>query len=229
MPARQARSVSAVTNAARPKLSGGTATILDVEPGDWIALATLVLVPVGFFVTWLVYNHERCDGKRRDLDDAVSVLRAFRDGIMPWGELYFCQGYDYDSAKKRAQRDYDWIMTDKSYGEIFHVPADPLVAFLGHPAAGGLIGKDTLEAASVALWRIGIFNQLVRQRSDFNGRQLVEIRDHDLPPSRRRALADASFSHSVMLHANGVGDATWWTNLKQQLQINIEALLESRC
>jgi hypothetical protein len=199
-----------------------------VEPGDWIAVATAALVILGFVVTWLLYKRERADEKQRDRDAALSVLRAVRDGIMPWGELYFCKGYDDESAKKRAQQDYDWIMKDTSYGEVFHVPAAPLVALLSHPAAGGLIVRETVEAASVALWQIGIFNQLVRQKSDFNARHLAEIRDKDLPPERRRGLADAAFTQSVMLHAKGVADATWWANLKHQLQTNIEALLEDR-
>lgn len=197
-----------------------------MEAGDWFALATLILVPVGFLVTWLVYKKERANEKRRDLDAAVAVLRAVRDGITPWGELYFGKGYSDESARKRAQEDYDWIVKDKSYGEVFHVPTEPLVALLDHPAAGGLIGKETIEVASVALWQLGIFNQLVRQKSDFNGRHLAEIRDVDLSPERRRALADAAFSQSAMLHARGVGDATWWVNLMHQLEANIRGLLE---
>lgn len=199
-----------------------------VESGDWIALATLILVPVGFALTWYLYKRERSNEKRRDLDAAVSVLRAVRDGIRPWGELYFSKGYDDESARERAQKDHDWIMRDKSYGEVFHVPSDPLVALLSHPAAGGLIERETVEAASVALWQIGIFNQLVRQKSDFNARHLAEMRDSDLPPERRRALADAAFSQSAMLHAKGVGDGAWYANLMHRLEDNIEGLLESR-
>jgi hypothetical protein len=110
----------------------------------------------------------------------------------------------------------------------------------GLPAVGGLgkrlrrpiarepnVPRGTIDAASRALWQIGIFNQLVRQKSDFNGRHLAEIRDNGLPSKRRRALADAAFSQSAMLHRNGVGNATWWADLKRQLQTNIEALLQN--
>jgi hypothetical protein len=186
-----------------------------VEPSDWISLLTLVLVPVGFVLTWLLYRRERASEKRRDVDAALSVLRAVRDGTRPWGDLYFCTGYDGATTKTRAQEDYDTIMNDMSYGEVFRVPADPLVTLLSHPAAGGLIRKETVEAASVALWQIGIFNQLVRQKSDFNGRHLAEIRGSQLAPERRKALADAAFSQSAMLHRSGVGDAAWWASLKQ--------------
>jgi hypothetical protein len=76
----------------------------------------------------------------------------------------------------------------------------------------------------MALWRIGTFNQLARQKSDFNVRHLAEIRDDELPAERREVIAKAAFSQSAMLHESGVGDGKWWTNLKHQLQSNIDAL-----
>jgi hypothetical protein len=84
---------------------------------EWIAA---VLVLVGFVVTWEIYLRQRDDQRSRDRDVALSVLRAVRDGIVPWGDLYFSESYEDESAKERARQDYDWIMKG-SYGEIFCV------------------------------------------------------------------------------------------------------------
>jgi hypothetical protein len=74
--------------------------------------------------------------------------------------------------------------------------------------------------ASVALWQLGIFNQLVRQQTDYNALHLAEIRDDELPLARREALSKAAYSISRMLHKNGVGDAAWYWALIDQLTTN---------
>jgi hypothetical protein len=171
----------------------------------------------------LVYELERTWSEGRDLDAGRKVLLAIRDA-MPWGDLYFGTGYDDAAAERRAAQDYESIAEHHSYGEIFQVPTEPLAALLANPGAGGPIRRETIEAASNALWQIGIFNQLVRQKTDFNARHLAEFVDRDLPEARREVLANAAFSQSRMLHASGIGDAAWWAAVKDAFHANIKVL-----
>jgi hypothetical protein len=185
------------------------------------------LTLLGLAIAVLLFQAQREQERRRALDAAFDLLSAVRDGILPWGELYFRGGYDEETARQRAQRDFDYVMTC-GYGQVFHVPTEPLAALIASPAAGGLIGKATVEAANVALWQLGVFNQLVRQQTDFNASHLAEIRDGTLPQTRRQAIADAAYSLSGMLHAQGIGDASWYAALMRELEANMRELADRR-
>jgi hypothetical protein len=184
------------------------------------------LVLLGIAVAVLLYALERAASQRRDLDAALSLLLAVRDG-MPWGDLYFGDGYDDAQAIRRAEQDYD-LVREGAYGEIFEVPAAPLEALVTNPATGDYIERSTVHAVNVALWQIGVFNQFVRQKTDFNTRHLVEILDEELPEPQRLALARAARSQSQMLHSHGVGINPWYANLKRELSANIEVLKHRR-
>lgn len=181
-----------------------------------------VLILLSLALTWLVYWLGRAASTGRDLGTALALLRAVQSG-MPWGALYFGSGYDAKAVDDRARQEYETVLHG-SYGQVFHVPTEPLAALVANPAAGGLVRRATVEAASVALWQLGVFNQLVRQQTDFNARHLAELYDDGLPPQRRETLAKAASAHSRMLHANGIGDAHWYQTLMRELATNIDLL-----
>jgi len=216
-----------------------------VTAGDDLALAGDVLVLVGLLVTWVVYRKARDDAAQRDREAALGSLLGVwatmtestspagtppsdreHGAPTPWGELYFGGGYTEESARARAQQDYDAI-SKRSYAQVFEVPTEPLAALVASPFAGTLIGNETIEAAQVALWQIGVFNQLVRQQTDLNSRHLAEIADPELPESRRHAVAQGAWWVSFMLHASAIGDARWYARLKGELAQNISLLRDA--
>jgi hypothetical protein len=82
--------------------------------------------------------------------------------------------------------------------------------------------------ANIALWQIGVFNQLVRQQSDFNALYLPEIGDSETSAEWRAALAKAAGSISYMLHRNGIGEGEWYAILLGAIEENREVLVEHR-
>jgi hypothetical protein len=188
----------------------------------WGALVVLVSVGVAIIIYW----RQRLVSKRR----VLATLRAVRDGMIKWkaergwGDRHFGTAYSEPEAETRARQDFDAIM-EKTYAQNFRVPTEPLAALIQRPDA--LITSGTVEAVNIALWRIGVFNQLVQQQTDFNARHLAEIIHSNLPDERRRDLAEAARRISVMLHRDAIGDASWYQDLKAALTANIETL-ESR-
>jgi hypothetical protein len=190
-----------------------------------LVLAGDILIFLGFGVTGIVYWLQSAATARRDVAAALAVLLAVKDG-MPWGDSYFAQSYVGEDVDNRARQDFMTVQSG-NYAQIFHVPTEPLTTLVANPAAGDLIPRETMEAVNVALWQIGVFNQLVDKQTDFNARHLAEIRDDSLPPERREALANAAYSLSHMLHGSGIGDGEWYATLKRELDANV-AQLESR-
>jgi hypothetical protein len=146
--------------------------------GDWLVL-------IGLVVTGLIYWRQTFASRRRDVISTLDTLEAVRSGMVAWGDFYFANGYDATSAQKRAQQDFDLVMGG-AYAQVFLVPTEPLTALIEHPQ---LIRKETIEAANVALWQMGVFNQLVQVQADFIAQHVAEIRDAKLPRPRREALA----------------------------------------
>jgi hypothetical protein len=189
------------------------------------------LVLIGLLLTGLIYWRQTVASRRRDVVSTLDTLEAVRNGMLPWGDLYFANGYDRSSARARAQVDSDLVMSGK-HGQVFLVPTQPLVALIEHP---GLVGRVTIEVSNVALWRMGVFNQLVHQQADFNTQHLAEIHDEVLPRARRGALAKAALSASYMVHWHGIGGGEgrveggfegpdWYLNLKAELDKDITDL-----
>jgi hypothetical protein len=92
------------------------------------------------------------------------------------------------------------------------------------PYAGSLIEAETMRAVGVAVWQIGVFNDLVRQKTDFNALHLVDLCDPALLHARRVKLAEAAKTQSVILHRNGVGEGAWYSKLTCDLEQNVRAL-----
>jgi hypothetical protein len=188
-----------------------------VTLGDAVGLAGLALA-------WFVYQLQRADDRRHERDAALAELRtAYETITTPLARSYFATGYTDQSALGRAQQDYDWIM-DKSYGQVFPFATDSLAALIRSPSAGSLIEAETMRTVGLAVWQMGVFNDLVRQKTDFNALHLVELANANLPDSRWTELAEAAKAQSAMLHRHGVGDGEWYSELKCDLEQNIRAL-----
>jgi hypothetical protein len=190
--------------------------------GDALVLVGNVLLVLGLGITGLVYRRQKMASEQRDLEAAVSVLLAVRDGIPgAWGDLYFGKGYDPEEVIKRAEQDFEWV-SKGGYGQVFAIPTELFTALFAS-APLGLIFSETIAAAGVALWKMRTFNQLVRQQIDFNVRHLAEFVDEELPPARRQVLAKAARSQSHMIH-NAIGDAGWYGRFIGALDDNIAFL-----
>jgi hypothetical protein len=84
--------------------------------------------------------------------------------------LYFGRGYTQDRVDEHAQEAYRTVMK-KSYSEEFQVLTEGLAALVASPAAGGFVRAETVAAANVALWQVGVFNQLVQQQTETGNRR----------------------------------------------------------
>ena len=191
-------------------------TIAYVLP--WVGLATAVLI----------YRMQRAASRRRDVHAAFTLLLGVKYGMTEgWGTWFFSNVWLGEDLQKRAQQDCDAIL-EKHYAQVFPVPTQTVAAVLTSPSAGDLMNAQMIEAANLALYRIGVFNQLVAQQTDFNTRHLPEIRDDTLLPERRKALAMAAFSISHMLHGTGIGNANapgcWYRDLTDAVEQNVSAL-----
>lgn len=192
--------------------------------GDWLVL-------IGLGVTGLIYWRQTFASRRRDVISTLDTLEAVRSGMVPWGDFYFANGYDATSAQKRAQQDFDLVMGG-AYAQVFLIPTEPLTALIEHPQ---LIRRETIEAANVALWQMGVFNQLVQVQADFIAQHVAQIRDARLPRPRREALAKGALAVSLLLHERGIGGGEkrhdgevegpdWYLKLKMELDRNITDL-----
>ena len=123
----------------------------------------------------------------------------------------------------RAQQDDDSVMGG-SHCQNFRVPTEPIASLIQQSGEGWLISGETIAAANIALWKIGIFNQLVQQQTDFNAFHLAEFSHVNLDLTRRNALAQAAWRLSVTIHQYGIGDASWYRRLMTALDHNVEAL-----
>lgn len=200
-----------------------------MQPGDWIALGGDALVAIGLSLTYVIYRRQLFDSEMQDLNSTVAALNAVRTGIAStWGETYFGGGgYDDAAAGERANFAHKAIM-DGSYAQIFRVPIEPLVSLIRQPGEGRLVSGATIEAANVALWKIGVFNQLVQQQADFNALHLACVPTEGLKDEGRQQLAQAALKISFMIHASGIGDSRWYRQLIDALDGNVRELEERK-
>lgn len=196
---------------------------ITVTFGDALAL-------VGIALAIALYALQVAHSRRRDLEAARAVLHGVEHGMVRgWGEWFFSTVYTDEGAKQRAFQEAENVQR-RGYGQVFLVPTESLASLVNSPAAGDLIDTAAVEAASLALYWVGVFNQLVQQQTDFNARHLAEIRDETLSAERRDALASAAFSISHMIHGSGVASANaedgWYRNLCDRVEANIRELDE---
>jgi hypothetical protein len=184
---------------------------------DALALAGLALA-------WLVYQLQRRTEDEGVRTTAHDALAATRDGLASWSGAYFDgPGYTAVTAAARARLDRDMILEKHSYNQVLRIPTEPLAALILSPEKSH-VTRQTVKAANFALWRFGVFNQLVQQHTDFNARHAAEIVDTSLTENRRRTLADAAFTSATMIHLDGVGNTDFYRELESALEENIEAL-----
>lgn len=93
-----------------------------------------------------------------------------------------------------------------------------------------------MAVANHALSRIHVFNQLVWQLTTFNARHAGEILSDNTDSERRKELASTAASLSMLLHREGIGEASlqgqngqwgWYGALVATLDAN-KRLLESK-
>jgi hypothetical protein len=206
------------------------------------ALVGLLLAASALAFAWFLYRLERLHARHRDLDAALAVLRGVRRGMVErvgrdvgWAEHIFTTVYssspDDRELQLRVQAAYAAIMQRDAY-QVFEVPLAPLELLASSPATGGLISDETVFIANVGLWRVNVFNQFVRMQTDYHARFMPEIRDSQLTPDRRAAIAEGAAWISNLLHRAGIGEANatggWYNRLKGALDGDIDRLRARR-
>jgi hypothetical protein len=197
---------------------------LTMTLGDVAVVCGDGLVIVGFGLTYVVYRRQRFDSEEREVVSTLALLHAVRDGMSTWGDLHFGgTGYNEETARTRAQLDHDAVIHG-SHSQNFRVPTEPITSLIEQSETGWLISGETIAAANVALWKVGIFNQLVQEQTDFNVLHLAEFSDMNIDTSQRHQLAEAAWKLSMSIHQHGIGDASWYRDLMGALDRNIETL-----
>ena len=218
--------MSAMTDLVLP--SGGQlispdASSAGITAADWIAIVGDLSVTVGLAVTLFVYIRQRAESFELIRQSAIATLRGVRNGIAPWGPAHFSTDYSGQVGLNRARLDHDQIM-QHGYMQNYLVPTEPLVAIIEQRDEGRFIDVATIEAVNVALWRIGQFNQLVQQQTDFNARHAAAISGSEISQQERQAIALASERISVEIHGIAIGDSRWFATLMSRLNENASAV-----
>jgi hypothetical protein len=200
-------------------------TISNLTTGDWIAIIGDLLVFIGLAVTLGIYLVQRNASIRREINSTLEVLRAVQNGITTWGKKYFTTSYFGQLGVDRAKDDYH-RMIKRDPAQNFRVPTEALTSLIQQPETGLLIDRNTIEAANEALWKIGVFNQMVQAQTDFNALHISEVMDKRLPDADLEALALASQRISEQIHKDGIEDAGWYERLQDALDQNIRTLTD---
>ena len=192
-----------------------------------LSILAVVFVPVGFDVTIYIYRRQQLDSEDQRVAATIDVLNGVQKGLTEWGDRHFGgDGYLDAEAHRRAEDDYKAIVESQgNYVQNFRVPSEALVSVINH---SDLIDVDTIKAANVALWKIGIFNQLVQQHTDFNARHITEYLAEPLGSDRREVLGRAAEELSYRMHRYGIEDAGWYKELKRAVDVNITNLEDRR-
>jgi hypothetical protein len=153
----------------------------------------------------------------------LALLRAVREGMKPWGGLHFSAKYDAEAATARAEADAHAIM-GRGFNQNFRVPTEPLVTLISQPGEGWFVSQKTIEAANVALWRMGQFNQIIQEQTDFLGNHLPEIYNPHTNEQVRKSMADTAKRLSEIIHGTIIGTDGWYDSLVDALDDNIRQL-----
>jgi hypothetical protein len=170
-----------------------------------------------------VYRSQQVEVENLQIDETLGFLRGIWDGMRPWGDLHFNQEYSHQQAVERAEKDRQSIR-EGVYQINYRVPTEPLENLIHYSASGVLLDRDVIIRANEALRRVGIFNQLVQQQTDFLAAHLPEVYDPTLDPVKRNALADTAGAISQIIHEAAIGDGAWYRDLMEAIEHTITAL-----
>lgn len=200
-----------------------------------------VITAAGFALAWAAFRYDRHVRWRAAVDAAHGTLSAVYRGIVEgvvsgdmsaWGQHYFHTIYTDEVAKERARRTYELLMI-RGIDQVLVVPTEPLAMLATVAPHPGLIEAPTVAVANTALWRVGVFNQLVQQLTDFNAAHAVEITSKATEWERREDIAAAAMSLSYFVHRDGIGEAGaahpdgsvgWYRALVGGLMVNMKSL-----
>lgn len=188
-----------------------------------------VLVLLGLLATIIVYRSQQVDTDNFQIDSTLAIFASLISGLNDWGDDHFAST-DYGDARMveaRAKSDYQDVMAG-IFHPNFHVPEEPIINLIQHSGTRGVVNRDTITTGNEMLRRIEIYNQFVRLQTEFFSRHCLEILDPSLDPDDREKLADAFSSISVLIHQEGVGDATWYHDFRKALNENVTDLSAHR-
>ncbi len=191
--------------------------------GNWIELVGDMVVFVALVLTATIWLAQHSGTIRREINSTLELLRSVRDGVREWGGKYFDADYSGENGTRRAHIDYERMM-NRDPASNFMVPTDSFVVLVQQPETGLLIERRTIQAANVALERIGSFNQYVQQQTDFLALHMAEIKDPLLPTEKLEPIAWAAERISQMIHSDGIRDGTWYREFFDALEENIRNL-----
>lgn len=191
--------------------------------GNWIELTGDIVVFVALALTATIWLAQHSGTIRREINSTLELLRSVRDGVREWGGKYFDADYSGENGTRRAHIDYERMM-NRDPDSNFMVPTDSFVVLVQQPETGLLIERRTIQAANVALERIGSFNQYVQQQTDFLALHMAEIKDPLLPTEKLEPIAWAAERISQMIHSDGIRDGTWYREFFDALEENIRNL-----
>jgi hypothetical protein len=204
-----------------------------------LSLAGVALAAFGLVLAWLLYRLEVAVSWRREVSAARAVLLGVKRGMVEgvgrddvgWAEHYFRTGYDAQAAADRAAVDNAAVMS-RGHSYVFKVPTEPLELLIASPATGELVSDETVFAANVGLWRIGVFNQFVDMQTLFYARFFPDVVSPSTEQDRRAALAMSAEAISTLLHGQGIGEANvtggWYQRLKAAIDADIARLDHER-
>jgi hypothetical protein len=197
-----------------------------------------IITAAGFALAWFAFRYDRHRRWRGEIDAAHGTLRAVHHGMVQgptpggasgWGQYYFTKIYTEDVAKERARKTRD-LVEMRGLDYILVAPTEPLALLATTAPRPGLIDSTTVAIANFALWRVNVFNQLVRSLGDFLTAHAAEITSEDTGADRRRELALGAMSLSLFVHLDGVGQAWavggWYRALVTAATANINRLEE---
>jgi hypothetical protein len=197
-----------------------------VTEGDALALLSVT-------VAFALYRLDVLRARAGVIEAAIATLAAVQQAMVGteeepgWGSYYFKNRWTAARCVEVGKY-YNGLIRDRKYEQVLVVPAEPLAALAATPVAGDLFSKETVYAANLGLWRVGVFNQLVGQQTSMIAAALPEIHDRRTRRSRRAALGAAIGAQAVMLHRDGVGEADepdgWYYRLRTALTADLERL-----
>ena len=197
---------------------------------------TEVLTAGAILLAWFVFRYDRHGRQRDAIEAADGTLRAVHYGMVQgltpgqpgWGQGYFSHDYTESAALERAGETHTTVM-QRGMDQIFVVPTEPLARLATSSPQEGLIDAKTVAVAHFALWKVHVFNQLVRQLTDFNAMHGAEIQSQATDPARREELlqrpclsltvctnmASGGRGRSSRLAGGGAGTAHWSRRLAE--------------